>query len=320
MQKVRVRVDAAGGRSEGVSVVQKLQMERRKETKVKISELVSNVAQSGKLKKEHYSWEEISDTVRHEVLNISDINIPDYQRGEASRKSTIAKARSYSNAASGACVVARRTDGTYWIVDGLQRTLSRAIRGDASTVDCMVFDSEGEKHEARIFKLCNIGRVNVSAIHKYKVSVTAGDEPDVSIERWLSDNGMRIDDGQHKNCVGFISHLKQNWQLDSEAAKRALLFCREVESGQLDGQVFVGACTLIRHGVNVEQYAEKIVLLGGRATLLRDINAVAIELGVSKNWTVCAHGILKSINHKKRNKVKMTGMKAYADQGFIIDA
>ena len=270
---------------------------------MKITDMVNTIASSGLMKKDHYKWSEVSDMCRHETIMIKDINIPDYQRGEASRASTLDKARSHNLAAAGACIVAKRQDGTYWIVDGLQRTLAKALRGDLQTVDCMVFDSKGEKHEAEIFKLCNMGRTNVTAIHKFKVAVIAKDPTESAINEWITANNMVVDNGGYANQIGFIGHLIQLWKIDENSAKKAVLFSRAV--GKLDGSIFMGASLLYRQGIKLDDYVQKIIQMGGHTVLLRDINAVAIETGSSKSWRTCAAGLLKTINHRKKYPIRL---------------
>ncbi len=72
-------------------------------------------------------------------------------------------------------------------------------------------------------------------------------------------------------------------------------------------EVFKGAYLLISRGVAVERHEASIMKLGGHKRLLRDINTTAIEAGVSKNLNICAQGMLRSINYRKRVRVEIDG-------------
>lgn len=239
------------------------------------------------------------------MLPLSKLQVDEYQRGEAKTSFTIDKAKNFNFAAAGAIVVGRRDDGTYWIVDGLQRYLAELKRGDIKNIDCMVFDSEGKKHEAEIFLLCNsTGRINVNANVKFRTSVIAEREPYLSIDRWLASNNFKIDDKQNKNCIGFPANLVQIWEQNPDCAKRGLFFVRDVGDGSLSSDIFKGATYLIRKGINVENYKTKIIRHGGVAALQKEINALSIVTGKSKNWTICASGILKIINKSMKKRIE----------------
>jgi len=272
---------------------------------MKVTEMASGIAHDGRTKVDRYEWDALRARSKHRRIKIADLNVDDYQRGEAKRGSTIQKAKHWDHAAAGAVVVGQRPDGSFWVVDGLQRTLAEALRGDIDTVDCMVFQSDGSEHEARVFQLCNLGRIPVDAIHKFRVAVQAGDETECAVSLWVSENGLRIAGDKGKNEIGFPSYVVQFWPSNTDAVKRALMFCKRVGDGDMCSEVFKGAYLLIARGVDVEKYEASILKRGGHKRLLHDINATAIEAGVSKNLNVCARGILTSINYRRKLRVEI---------------
>lgn len=264
------------------------------------------IAASGLTKKEHYSWDDMDSKCMHMRLPIDSLKVDQtYQRGEASNTSTLDKAKHMQHAAMGAIVVGKRADGSLWIVDGLQRTLAAKRRGDISEIDCMVFESAGSRHEAEVFLLCNKGRIPVSSKHKYRTSVTAGRSPESDIDQWLTDNGYSVVDYSGDKVVRFPTHLVLAWKADQTACKKALLLTSEICQGEPNCNIFNGIATLLRNGVNVQAEVKKIISLGGQTRLLKEINTVAISLGVAKSWKTCALGVLAVINHKRSKKIKV---------------
>jgi hypothetical protein len=263
-------------------------------------------ATSGLTKKEHYSWQDMDSPCTHKRILIDELKIDSsYQRGEASNTSTLEKAKSMQHAAMSAIVVAQRVDGSYWIVDGLQRTLAAKRRGDITHMDCMVFQSSGQNHEAEIFLLCNKGRTPVTALHKYKTSVTAGRNPEAIIDKWLLENGLCVNEYAGVGIIRFPAKLIQNWEMNESACKQAILISSEICQGEINAEVFCGVAILIRNGINVRQEISKILTLGGQTRVQKEINTIAITLGVSKSLKICALGLLSVINHKRQKKIKV---------------
>lgn len=270
---------------------------------MKVTEMATGIAHDGRTKVERYEWNALKARSKPMRIKIAELNVDEYQRGEAKRASTIKKAKHWDHAAAGAVIVGQRSDGSFWVVDGLQRTLAEALRGDIDAVDCMVFQSDGAEHEARVFQRCNLGRIPVDAIHKFRVAVKAGDEVECDVQNWVLANGLRIAGDKGKNEIGFPSYVVHFWLANTDAVKRALLFAKRVGDGEMCSDIFKGAYLLITRGVDVEKYEASIIKRGGHKRLLRDINATAIEAGVSKNLNVCARGILSSINYRRRLRV-----------------
>lgn len=209
------------------------------------------------------------------------------------------------HAALAAIVVGQRSDGTYWIVDGLQRTIAAKRRGDIEFMDCMVFQSNGRQHEADVFLLCNKGRIPVSALHKYKTSVAANRSPEAEIDRWVTENGFTVIDHAGPGNIRFPAKLVQAWDMNPTAAKQALLISREICGGEPHCDVFSGVAILLRNGINVRAEVRKIISLGGYEKILKEINAIAITLGVSKSLKTCGLGLLAVINHKRHKKIRV---------------
>jgi hypothetical protein len=93
--------------------------------------------------------------------------------------------------AFGSLTVGERADGSLWVVDGLQR-LTAARQLVIEAVPCDVFSSTGPEHEARVFRLKNKHRTNVSALALFRAQLTEGDPQSVEIARVIRDAGLRL--------------------------------------------------------------------------------------------------------------------------------
>lgn len=93
--------------------------------------------------------------------------------------------------AFGSLTVGERGDGSLWVVDGLQR-LTAARQLGIDTVPCDVFQSGGPEHEARVFRLKNKHRTNVSAICLFRAQLTEGDPQSVEIADIIRSAGLRL--------------------------------------------------------------------------------------------------------------------------------
>lgn len=270
-----------------------------------VTDLVTDRVKGNYPKSERYGWGDIGVHTTPMMIALNELHIPEYQRGEVSRQSTTKRASNYDMAAAGACVVGQRPDGSFWLVDGLQRALSLASRDQETHIPCMVFPSSGEEHEARVFERCNMNRKNVGAVHKYRVRVDGNQMPEKEIDDWLRENGMIVSDSRARNEIGFPTRLIQLWKVDKSKAQKALLITRKIGEGHLSNQIFQGINTLLRKNVDVAQYVEKIKQNGGELWLLREINTIAITSNSSKSYRVCAAGVLKAINYRKKNKIQI---------------
>lgn len=121
-----------------------------------------------------------------EELNISDA----YQRTIVpARVNRIAK--NLDQDAFGSLTVGQRGDRSYWVVDGMQR-LTAARRLSIAQVPCDVFQSDGQEHEARVFRLKNRERTNVSATDLFKAQLTEGDRQSLEIADVVRRAGLKL--------------------------------------------------------------------------------------------------------------------------------
>lgn len=124
-------------------------------------------------------------------IRVDDLNVADaYQRTIVPAQ--VRRITSDLDAdAFGSLTVGERQDGSFWVVDGLQR-LTAARKLNIETVPCDVFQSSGQEHEARVFRLKNKHRTNVSAIALFRAQLTEGDAQSVEIASVIQKAGLRL--------------------------------------------------------------------------------------------------------------------------------
>lgn len=124
-------------------------------------------------------------------IGVDELNISDaYQRTIVpARVNRIAK--NLDQDAFGSLTVGERRDGTYWVVDGMQR-LTAARKLGIGMVPCDVFKSEGQEHEARVFRLKNKERTNVTACALFRAQLVEGDEQTVEIAKAVEHAGLSL--------------------------------------------------------------------------------------------------------------------------------
>jgi hypothetical protein len=182
-----------------------------------------------------------------EELNISDA----YQRTIVpARVNRIAK--NLDQDAFGSLTVGQRRDGSYWVVDGMQR-LTAARKLGIGMVPCDVFQSDGQEHEARVFRLKNRERTNVSACALFKAQLTEGDEQSIQIAEVVKDAGLKLalrDEGSHYPYLKAVKALERSFQrVGRDGLSLALSIIIQSwpgEDGSLQGDMIEGMCWFIK--------------------------------------------------------------------------
>jgi hypothetical protein len=243
-------------------------------------------------------------------LSVHDLNIADaYQRAMIGHQiNRIAKR--FDDDAFGSLLVGRRKDGTYWVVDGLQR-LSAARKIGRNRVPCRIFESEGPQHEAAVFRKVNKDRSNVNAVALFKALLAEGDEESIAIHDAVASLGLKIRVESGKGgvwpwvkCVrsvqrcygrGGSSHLIETlrvlcecWGGDDDALRGDII----------DGMsLFLHKCEDIDRARLVKKLRTKSV-----ADVLRFASGVRKLISSSTRPAAIAHGLLKFYNAGLRDK------------------
>lgn len=115
---------------------------------------------------------------------------PSYQRGVKGKVGKIVT--EFNEDALGLPVVGERADGSFWIVDGLQR-ITALRKMDRKEVRAEVFASRGPEHEAEIFKLINMNRARLTPCEEFRALLTAHDEGAWAIKGVVESEGFTLE-------------------------------------------------------------------------------------------------------------------------------
>lgn len=124
------------------------------------------------------------------MVAVSDLVVDeDYQR-EAIAAHVAGIAKNFDEEAFGLVTAAERSDGSLHPVDGLQR-LTSASQCGATHVPCVVIKSEGQQHEAALFRKLNKRR-SLSTSQLFKSDVCAGDADAVAVYEAITSAGLNV--------------------------------------------------------------------------------------------------------------------------------
>lgn len=185
-------------------------------------------------------------------ISVDELNISEaYQRTIVpGRVNRIAK--NLDQDAFGSLTVGQRRDGSYWVVDGMQR-LTAARKLGIAMVPCDVFESDGQEHEARVFRLKNKERTNVSSTALFKAQLTEGDEQTLTIASIVKQAGLKLgleNDSKRWPYIRAVKCLERAFQrVGAEGIKTTLRVLVESwggEDGALQGDMIEGMAWFVK--------------------------------------------------------------------------
>jgi Family of unknown function (DUF6551) len=98
--------------------------------------------------------------------------------------------------------------GHYHIVEGQHRIFAaRLLFGDNEQLKCRMVEASDPARAAEIFLGINAGRKAIKPVAKFLVAVTAGREPETTINRLVDKLGCRISPGKTDYCISAVSSL-----------------------------------------------------------------------------------------------------------------
>lgn len=186
-------------------------------------------------------------------ISVDELNISDaYQRTIVpNRVNRIAS--NLDQDAFGSLTVGERRDGTYWVVDGMQR-LTAARKLGIGMVPCDVFQSDGQEHEARVFRLKNKERTNVSAGALFNAQLTEGDAQTCDIVSVVGRAGLKVRVKEDGGCgwpyIKAVKALERSYQrIGPDGLLNCLGILCEVwpgEEGALQGEMIEGMSIFLK--------------------------------------------------------------------------
>jgi hypothetical protein len=240
-----------------------------------------------------------------------------YQRAlnDAKRRRIAAE---FNWAAFGVLTVARRPDGTMWVIDGQHRLGAAMSRSDIRDVPCVVFEFGGNvADEAVDFYLTNKNRKPLTGFEVFKAQVAGGDATAIAVNEMILASGRVVEvgaDGRTVRCVGAIYKCMES----DRGTMKALwpLICNISTGNIIDNRLVLGLFYLETHmedeeGVQrsvLEAKNQNKIIEAGVAGVLRSIGAAAAYHNRGGDG-VFARGILNLLNYKRRNTLRIRGSK-----------
>lgn len=219
--------------------------------------------------------------------------------------------REFDNDAFGSLVVGQREDGSLWVVDGLQR-LTAARKLEIQRVPCDVFQSEGQRHEAKIFRLKNKNRTNVSAIVLFRALIAEGDDESLEIRRIVRKAGLKmgeLDSGPrwpHIRCVTAVQRVFGRGNLEQTLS----IICSAWpdDNDALNGHIIEGLSIFLEkcQEVDVKELVRKL-RDKTPSDVLRFADGVRKLMSNAENRaSVVASGFLKFYNFRRHKRVRFS--------------
>lgn len=185
-------------------------------------------------------------------LSVASLNICDAYQRTVVRSQVNSIARNLDQDAFGSLTIGERRDGSYWIVDGQQRCEAAKKLG-IQTVPCDVFQSEGPRHEARVFRIKNKHRTNISSVTLFKSQMSEGDEQTLAIVEVVRRSGLKIGLDCHSvkwPYIRAVRALERSYRRcggDGLAAVLSMI-CDTWpgEDGALQGDMIEGLCWFVK--------------------------------------------------------------------------
>lgn len=261
----------------------------------------------GRTKVEAYGWN-VKDRpgelqwIRKSLLNVD----KEYQRAKVSQESVLSIARNWSWVACGVLVVARRNDGTLWVVDGQTRKTAADKRADVNELPCIVFESLELAEEASAFIDVNTFRRPVPRVDKFRAQIVAQDQVAIAVQQMIEEQGYRVASGSGSFSVCCIGSIMEEFKNNEEVARRVWQLCAQLHSGEpIVDIIWLGLCYLERSLI-ARKDGESIFRPHNLETLTKSgAKRIHEEIRKARNYfnkgggKVYAEGILNLLNHRR---------------------
>src|SRR5581483_5377546 len=123
-----------------------------------------------------YGWLSRNEPGKLEYVSKLQLQVdPTYQRSLNDPK-RLRIAKDFNWAAFGVLLVARRNDGSLWVIDGQHRLMAAQSRSDIKDVPVAIFEFGGNvTDEAKDFLIANKNRRPLSGVESFKALAVSGD-------------------------------------------------------------------------------------------------------------------------------------------------
>jgi len=191
--------------------------------------------------------------------------------------------------------IARRADGSLWVVDGQHRLAAARMRRDLYDLPCVVTAYQSQADEAASFVAMNVQRRALSALDLFKAAVAAGDDNAVEVTEMMNAAGLTLaphhyyiswKPGMVSNIAGIRDSYKR---FGRQVTQHALQAIARAFSGQVlryGGTIYAAAAQYLhedlpRPGFDFELFVE--ILAGAtQVEWMKDIASLQAEHGIKR--------------------------------------
>ena len=267
----------------------------------------------------------LGDNNARRKIKLSLLRVDTYQRGPVSAAKILRMAKKFDLAAVGTVTVGERKDGSLWVVDGQQRTLAakkrQELAGDIDALDCVVFQSEGWDHEARVFTTMNTERTAVPSMLKFNNAAQLGQYPEAQIVKALSEYSIPV--GNTAGAMSFPTVMCATWRTDSVAALQAVLWQVEAFPGsKLCSRVHKGLWYLLHHRL-IGPAHKKLLSHNGKGARADVDHAIKLAIidsdKLAASVKTCARGVKALLNKRARGKPELLIQLPDNDEDILAD-
>ncbi len=273
----------------------------------------------GNPKVERYGWVVKDEPGEFAMIDKSLLKVDhNYQRSKVANSRILRIAREWSWIACNALCVAKRTDGSLWLMDGQHRKLAADKRSDIKKLPCMVWSIEDSANEARGFLDKNTLRSSVNVHQKFKSRLYARDEVALTIASIVDESGYKIANTDSKHTVRCIAAIERAWLQDQQLAitawETSVKVCR---GGHINKDIFEGLFRLEvalqkeEKGSITDRYNIDKLENVGTDIIINTVRRIKGMLGKGGS-RVAAEAILAVLNHgRSSRKIKLTSLTSH---------
>lgn len=236
-----------------------------------------------------------------------------YQR-EARLKRVLKIAQSWSHIACGVIVVAKRSDGRHYVIDGQHRVAAACKRADIQQLPCIVFETTDTKQEAAGFVDANTLRRMPTTVEKWRALLLRGDSTATFVDALITNSGRTVSASAGVATVRCLSALTLLADQDRDALARVWPLITDVCLGQvMQERIPVGLCYIETHLPQGEslvdkRWRERVLRVGYQPLLEATKRASSFyQRGGAKIW---GQGMVEALNKGTRIPIVLVDSQA----------
>jgi hypothetical protein len=214
----------------------------------------------------------------------------------------------------GTLLVGERSSGELYVIDGQQRLRAAMANEEVDMLPCMVYKSDGPRHEAQIFMDSAVDRQGLGPHDIHKARIAGGNKPALDINRVVTERGFVFSPSTGPrtiDCVGTVFRDYMHRGQPHPHVLEALRACMEVAGGkyQIKVDLFVGMECIFRNKVALDAVAMRKLMEATWEDISGEIRKFKVANGTDGGRSQ-AMGILKVANYRRplKNHIRLPGV------------